>query len=73
VQINWKRGTNLCLVLNVRYYILVAVCLVKNKSELLKQVCLATALIFPAVAAIHAVILAALHNDGRSFGPSCSG
>jgi hypothetical protein len=60
-------------VFHFRYYILITACLLGNKSELLKQVCLAAALIFPTVAAIHAVVLAALHNNGRSLNPSSAG
>jgi hypothetical protein len=76
--LNWREAIGnlelmLLFVLEFRYYILITACLAGNKSKLLKQVCLAAALIFPAVAAIHAVVLAALHNDGRSLKPSCAG
>ena len=75
---NWRgaiRGseTDISLCFSFRYYILITACLLGNKSELLKQVCLAAALIFPTMAAIHAVLLAALHNDGRSLDPSSAG
>lgn len=49
-----------------RYYVLVAACVVGRKSKLLMNACLAAALLFPAVAAIHGIVLAALHVDGRS-------
>lgn len=50
-----------------RYYVLVAACVVGRKSKLLMNACLAAALLFPAVAAIHGIVLAALHVDGRSI------
>jgi hypothetical protein len=53
-------------ILHSRYYILIVACVVWQKSELLKKACLAAALIFPAVAAIHGIVLAALHRDGKS-------
>ncbi|KAK2068124.1 hypothetical protein P8C59_002787 [Phyllachora maydis] len=45
------------------YYVLVAACVVARKNEWLKRAVLAAALLVPAVAAIHAVVLAALHNQ----------
>ncbi|KAK4034176.1 hypothetical protein C8A01DRAFT_49373 [Parachaetomium inaequale] len=45
------------------YYVLVAACVLARKSEWLRNACLAAALIFPAIAAIHAIVLAALHVD----------
>lgn len=47
-----------------RYYVLVAACVLARKSEWLRNACLAAALILPAIAAIHAIVLAALHVDG---------
>ncbi|KAI0126025.1 hypothetical protein BJ170DRAFT_458380 [Xylariales sp. AK1849] len=46
------------------YYVLVAACLAARKTEWLKKACLAAALVFPAVAALHGIVLAALHADG---------
>ncbi|KAI2637800.1 hypothetical protein GGS26DRAFT_427974 [Hypomontagnella submonticulosa] len=46
------------------YYALVAACVFARKAEWLRNACLAAALIFPAVAAIHGIVLAALHVDG---------
>jgi hypothetical protein len=46
------------------YYVLVAACVLARKSEWLRNACLAAALILPAIAAIHAIVLAALHVDG---------
>ncbi len=40
-----------------------------DEPKLLKKVGLAAALIFPALAAVHAIVLAALHNDDRSPDP----
>lgn len=48
-----------------RYYVLVAACVLAQKKEWLRNACLAGALLFPAVAAFHAIVLAALHNDGE--------
>lgn len=47
-----------------RYYVLVAACVLARKTEWLRNACLAAALIFPATAAIHAIVLASLHTDG---------
>ncbi|KAL2018105.1 hypothetical protein VTK56DRAFT_1291 [Thermocarpiscus australiensis] len=47
----------------ILYYVLVAACLLARKTEWLRNACLAAALIFPAVAAIHGIVLAALHVD----------
>ncbi|RJE20036.1 hypothetical protein PHISCL_07627 [Aspergillus sclerotialis] len=46
------------------YYALVATCVFARNSPWLKNACLAAALLFPAVAAIHGIVLAALHVDG---------
>ncbi|KAI0385173.1 hypothetical protein F5Y04DRAFT_206823 [Hypomontagnella monticulosa] len=46
------------------YYALVAACVFARKAEWLRNACLAAALIFPAVAAIHGIVLAAVHVDG---------
>lgn len=54
---------------HVRYYTLIVACVLWKKSELLKKACLAAALIFPAVAAIHGIVLAALHRDGKGVSP----
>ena len=48
----------------ILYYVLVAASVVARKTEWLRNACLAAALLFPAVAAIHAIVLAALHIDG---------
>ncbi|KAI0553252.1 hypothetical protein F4679DRAFT_580920 [Xylaria curta] len=45
------------------YYILVATCVLARKHEWLRNACLAAALLLPAVAAIHAVVLAVVHVD----------
>lgn len=46
-----------------RYYVLVAACVLARKLDWLRNASLAAALIFPAVAAIHGIILAILHTD----------
>lgn len=43
-----------------------AACVLARKSEWLRNACLAAALIFPATAAIHAIVIASLHVDGRA-------
>ncbi|KAI4593870.1 hypothetical protein KJ359_008913 [Pestalotiopsis sp. 9143b] len=45
------------------YYVLVLACLLARKVDWLKRACLAAALILPAVAAIHGIVLAILHTD----------
>jgi len=44
----------------------VAACVLARKSEWLRNACLAAALIFPATAAIHAIVIASLHVDGTA-------
>ncbi|KAI1099295.1 hypothetical protein F4804DRAFT_86966 [Jackrogersella minutella] len=46
------------------YYALVAACVLARKAEWLRNACLAAALVFPAVAALHGIILTILHVDG---------
>ncbi|RWA10468.1 hypothetical protein EKO27_g4632 [Xylaria grammica] len=45
----------------ILYYILVATCVIARRTEWLRNACLAGALLLPAVAAVHAVVLAAVH------------
>ncbi|KAI1483357.1 hypothetical protein F4774DRAFT_160074 [Daldinia eschscholtzii] len=47
----------------ILYYVLVAACVFARKAEWLRNACLAAALVFPAVAAIHGIVLAAVHVD----------
>jgi len=54
----------------ILYYVLVAACVMARKTEWLRNACLAAALLFPAVAAVHAIVLAAMHIDGR-LGSKC--
>ncbi|KAJ5342071.1 hypothetical protein N7541_011195 [Penicillium brevicompactum] len=46
------------------YYILIAACVVARKVEWIRNACLAAVLLFPAVAALHAIVLAVLHVEG---------
>ncbi|KAK3116999.1 hypothetical protein LTR53_002081 [Teratosphaeriaceae sp. CCFEE 6253] len=48
----------------VLYYVLVAACIFARKEQWLRGACLAAALLFPAVAAIHGIVLAAVHVKG---------
>ncbi|KAB8299060.1 hypothetical protein EYC80_001185 [Monilinia laxa] len=48
----------------VLYYVLVAACVFLRKQQWLKEACLAAALLFPAVAALHGIVLAAVHVNG---------
>ncbi|ROW07478.1 hypothetical protein VPNG_07119 [Cytospora leucostoma] len=48
----------------ILYYVLVAACVLGRETEWLRSACLAAALLFPAVAAIHGIVLAAVHVDG---------
>ena len=52
-----------------RYYILIAACVVARKVEWIRNACLAAVLLFPAVAALHAIVLAVLHVEGKSAQP----
>ncbi|TVY82447.1 hypothetical protein LSUE1_G004250 [Lachnellula suecica] len=47
----------------VLYYVLIAACIFARKAEWLRNACLAAALLFPAVAAIHGIVLAAIHPE----------
>ncbi|KAL7793624.1 hypothetical protein V8C37DRAFT_378500 [Trichoderma ceciliae] len=47
----------------VLYYVLVAACVFARRAEWIKNACLAAALLLPAVAAVHGIVLAALHRD----------
>ena len=47
------------------YYVLVAACVFAQEADLIRKACLAAALLFPAVAAIHGIVLAATHVDGQ--------
>ncbi|KAJ6443796.1 major facilitator superfamily domain-containingprotein [Purpureocillium lavendulum] len=48
----------------ILYYVLIAACVLAQKSAWIRNACLAAALLLPAVAAVHAIVLAALHVDG---------
>ncbi|KAH8841379.1 hypothetical protein MCOR27_000929 [Pyricularia oryzae] len=48
----------------ILYYTLVAACVLARKAAWLRDACLAAALVFPAVAALHGIVLACLHQDG---------
>ncbi|KAJ5153059.1 uncharacterized protein N7482_009537 [Penicillium canariense] len=48
----------------VLYYALMAACVFARKAEWIRSACLAAALLFPAVAALHGIVLAALHQSG---------
>ncbi|KAL3464500.1 hypothetical protein BJX64DRAFT_275716 [Aspergillus heterothallicus] len=48
----------------VLYYVLIAACVFARKEEWIRNACLAGALLFPAVAALHGIVLAVVHVDG---------
>ncbi|OQE28041.1 hypothetical protein PENFLA_c005G04948 [Penicillium flavigenum] len=48
----------------VLYYVLIAACVVARKVEWIRNACLAAVLLFPAIAALHGIVLAAVHVDG---------
>ncbi|CZR58895.1 uncharacterized protein PAC_08787 [Phialocephala subalpina] len=52
----------------VLYYALIAACIFARKAAWLRSACLAAALLFPAVAALHGIVLAAIHVDVRTQG-----
>lgn len=80
-QSRWRLGQNGCRLLasihsspvgwltdgdnDTRYYVLIAACVLAQKSVWIRNACLAAALLLPAVAAVHAIVLAALHVDGK--------
>jgi hypothetical protein len=51
-----------------RYYVLVAACVLARRVDWLRNACVAAALLFPAVAAIHGIVLAAVHRNGEFLG-----
>lgn len=48
-----------------RYYVLMAACVLARKEEWIRNACLAAVLLFPAVAALHGIVLATLHVPGE--------
>ncbi|OJD27730.1 hypothetical protein ACJ73_00877 [Blastomyces percursus] len=48
----------------VLYYVLVAACVFARKTDWLRNACLAAVLLFPAVAALHGIVIAALNLHG---------
>ena len=48
----------------ILYYVLIAACVFARKAEWLRNACLAAALLFPAVAAIHGIVLAVINVPG---------
>lgn len=48
-----------------RYYVLVAACVFARNVKWLRKACLAATLLFPAVAALHGIVLAAVPTDGE--------
>ncbi|RSL56375.1 hypothetical protein CEP51_014398 [Fusarium floridanum] len=46
----------------ILYYVLIATCLLARREDWLVTPCLAAALVLPAVAAFHGIVLAAFHN-----------
>ncbi|KAL3447119.1 hypothetical protein BJX65DRAFT_318248 [Aspergillus insuetus] len=48
----------------ILYYVLITACVLARKEEWIRNACLAGALLFPAIAALHGIVLAAVHVDG---------
>lgn len=48
-----------------RYYVLVATCVLAKHQEWLRNACFAAALLLPAVASLHSIVLAAVHVDSK--------
>lgn len=42
-------------------------CVFARKQEWLRKVCLIATLVFPAIAAVHSIALAVLHDDGKTL------
>ncbi|OHW93473.1 transferase family III-like protein [Colletotrichum incanum] len=61
---SWPLSGQYGLGQRVLYYALVATCVLARKAEWIRNVGLAAALILPAVAAVHGIVLAALHVEG---------
>lgn len=51
--------------ISARYYVLVAACIFARKVDWLRNACLAAALLFPVIAALHGIVLATVHIDGE--------
>jgi hypothetical protein len=51
---------------HARFYVLVTACILARKYEWLRDACLAAVLLLPAVAALHGIVLAAVHDDGEA-------
>ena len=51
------------------YYGLVAICIFARREEWLREPCLAAALLLPALASIHAIVLACYSNVGKYHSP----
>jgi hypothetical protein len=45
----------------ILYYVLITTCVFGRRAEWLRNACLAAALLFPAVGALHSIVLASLH------------
>lgn len=52
-----------------RYYALMAACVLARRTEWIRSACLAAVLLFPAIAALHGIVLAALHRHGELIVP----
>ncbi|POS69874.1 hypothetical protein DHEL01_v211730 [Diaporthe helianthi] len=50
----------------ILYYTLVVVCVIARKEEWIRAVCQAAALLVPAIAAVHGIVLASFHVDGAT-------
>ncbi|KAG8164586.1 hypothetical protein KVR01_004861 [Diaporthe batatas] len=62
----WPMSGQYGLGQRVLYYILVVVCVIARKEEWIRAVCQAAALLVPALAAIHGIVLASVHVDGAT-------
>lgn len=59
----WPMSGQYGLGQRILYYILVFVCVIARKEEWIRAVCQAAALLVPAIAAIHGIVLASFHVD----------
>ena len=60
------------LTCHYRYYVLVIASVFARKQVWVRKVCLVAALLFPAIAAIHGIALAVLHDDGKTLYLFCT-
>ncbi|KAI1422361.1 hypothetical protein F5Y12DRAFT_763192 [Xylaria sp. FL1777] len=59
----WPLSKQYGLGTRILYYVLVATCILAKHQEWLRNACIASAMLVPAVASLHSIVLAAVHVD----------